>query len=239
MKFLMRVIRHKWYVLIAGLRLGGIPIVRLLIHDMSKFSRAEWMGYKGRGGDDNKPGFDKRLFSLAWLHHKNHNPHHWEHWRLDGNFLEGFYPAGYVVDGFIPMPETYVREMVADMMGASMEYSGSWDFQNYLNVWWVRMKKMHPETQKEFGRVLYEIDIKLPLIEWTKNTRFNALSGLVVHKSGRYWIDEYKDYPTGPRVLWGFDENEDAPYSANTLEDAKEAVDEHIRISKRAVNETR
>ncbi len=38
------VMRHKWWVLLAGLRLGASPLL-LLAHDKSKFSRREWTGY--------------------------------------------------------------------------------------------------------------------------------------------------------------------------------------------------
>lgn len=43
-KYLSYVIRHKWFVLVAGLKTGA-PLWRLLIHDWSKFTPAEWSPY--------------------------------------------------------------------------------------------------------------------------------------------------------------------------------------------------
>jgi len=45
LKYLSYVVRHKWFVFLAGLRVGGIPLWRLLIHDWSKFTPAEWRPY--------------------------------------------------------------------------------------------------------------------------------------------------------------------------------------------------
>jgi hypothetical protein len=44
LKYLHYVLRHKWYVLRAGLATGA-PLWRLVIHDWSKFSPAEWSPY--------------------------------------------------------------------------------------------------------------------------------------------------------------------------------------------------
>ena len=46
--YLRYVVRHKWFVARAGLAIGGWSIGwlwRLLVHDLSKFSRAEWTPY--------------------------------------------------------------------------------------------------------------------------------------------------------------------------------------------------
>lgn len=161
MSFLWMVLRHKWYVLSAGIKLGGIPLRNLIIHDLSKFSRIEWAGQKARGGDDNRLGYDKTVWGNAWIHHKNHNNHHWEYWRLDGNIRDGFYPDDYCINGFVPMPNRCVREMVADMMGASKEYTGFWNFQKFLNDNYHRFI-LHPKTEKYFQKVLSEIGVRLP-----------------------------------------------------------------------------
>ena len=41
LRYLGYVLRHKWFVLVAGLKVGA-PLWRLLIHDWSKFTAAEW-----------------------------------------------------------------------------------------------------------------------------------------------------------------------------------------------------
>lgn len=48
LRYLRYVLLHKWYVLRAGIVVGGwsLPwLWRLLVHDLSKFSRAEWTPY--------------------------------------------------------------------------------------------------------------------------------------------------------------------------------------------------
>ena len=43
--YLRYVLIHKFYVLWGGIRLGAIPFWQLIIHDASKFSKAEWLPY--------------------------------------------------------------------------------------------------------------------------------------------------------------------------------------------------
>ena len=108
------VARHKWFVFVAGLKTGA-PLWRLIIHDWSKMSFAEWGPYVRAFYDSGRevPG----QFDAAWLHHQHHNPHHWQHWILredDGNTK------------VLPMPEGLVREMIADWMGAGRAITGRW-----------------------------------------------------------------------------------------------------------------
>lgn len=44
LRYLSYVVRHKWFVLLAGLRVRA-PLWRLLIHDWSKFTPSEWGPY--------------------------------------------------------------------------------------------------------------------------------------------------------------------------------------------------
>jgi Family of unknown function (DUF5662) len=108
------VARHKWFVLLAGLKTGA-PIWRLLIHDWSKLTPAEWSPYVRNFYTDRK---DQAAFDRAWLHHQHRNPHHWQHWLLRED--DGDTKA-------LPMPESLVREMVADWMGAGRAITGKWD----------------------------------------------------------------------------------------------------------------
>ena len=43
-RYLVYLARHKWYVFMAGLRVG-VPLWRLVVHDWSKFLPSEWFGY--------------------------------------------------------------------------------------------------------------------------------------------------------------------------------------------------
>jgi uncharacterized protein DUF5662 len=115
LRYLSYVLRHKWHVFYAGLFLG-VPLWRLIIHDLSKFSRAEWTPYVDYffgawwpKEDNDHPV--RHAFELAWRHHWEHNPHHWNYWyrpEEDGTLRANW------------MPPTYVREMVADWYGAGM-----------------------------------------------------------------------------------------------------------------------
>lgn len=116
---------HISYVREAGVMIG-VAQSQLDIHDDSKWTIDEFPGYamhfKG-GGAPNE-------FAVAWLHHIHYNPHHWQHWI----FSDGFTPKGSNVEnGVVEMPHHYTLEMVADWMGASRAYTGSWDMADWLS----------------------------------------------------------------------------------------------------------
>lgn len=165
-QYLRALLRHKYYVFQAGRKVGGIPLFRLIIHDWSKFLPSEFLPYarKFYGAfpkDHNDVGvrnywYTGRLqpqvdaeFDVAWLHHLHLNPHHHQHWVLRQD-----------EDGTkrLPMPETYVREMVADWMGASRAYTGSWDMTNWLsdNLQKNVEPNLHPATAHHLATVLFE-----------------------------------------------------------------------------------
>jgi hypothetical protein len=100
--YLKYVLRHKWFVFQEG-RTLGVSFWQLLIHDMSKFSRAEWFAYVDRFHKGVK---DDDAFNRALLHHYHANPHHWEHWVLHGTPQR--------------MPDKYVSEMIADWKAAGL-----------------------------------------------------------------------------------------------------------------------
>jgi hypothetical protein len=76
--YLSYVLRHKWYVAVAGWALG-VPLWRLVIHDWTKFTPAEWGPYVRHffpAGQIAEPA----AFDRAWEHHWTRNPHHWQYW---------------------------------------------------------------------------------------------------------------------------------------------------------------
>ena len=124
-EYLDGLMAHVRYVQEAGKKLGVIE-EQLLFHDQSKFSRVEFPAAVERfkAGDPNP-----NRYAAAWLNHVHQNAHHWQHWL----FPDGFSPRGSSVEaGVMAMPEIYVREMVADWMGSSMAYTGSWDMTKWL-----------------------------------------------------------------------------------------------------------
>lgn len=124
-KYLVSLLTHKWYVLVAGVRLGGIPLWRLIVHDWQKFTPSEFIPYSRYFFDGKK---NKSDFMYAWHHHLRHGGHHhWDYWIINSN-----YNFAEAEDGKLPMPETYIREMVVDWQAASRAYTGSLDMQSWL-----------------------------------------------------------------------------------------------------------
>lgn len=143
-KFLKSLSLHKWYVLKAGLFLG-VPLWRLIIHDWTKFLPVEFFRYaRNFFGNDKETIADE--FVLAWLHHENSNPHHWGYW---------IPRTGKSAGEPLPMPETYIREMVADFMGASKAYTGKWDITKWLNDNGPNMV-LHRETERLLACILID-----------------------------------------------------------------------------------
>jgi hypothetical protein len=155
LRYLWYVLRHKWWVLYYS-RAVRADVWLCLWHDMSKFSRAEFGPYArwfyGEHGV-NAPHAStsaqaKEAFRSAWNHHKTRNRHHPEYWCLDAH--------GYA----IPMPERYVREMIADWMGAGRAITGKMD----VHMWWASNRQrfevpiqMHENTVRRVEAILSEI----------------------------------------------------------------------------------
>lgn len=136
--YLDSLVKHIVHVREAGLKLG-VSTMQLEDHDSSKFSLEELPHYvRNFHGDKQNPDG----FAGAWLHHIHNNPHHWQHWI----FSDGFTPKGSnVCSGVVEMPEQYALEMIADWMGSSMAYTGSWDMTDWL-IGNLPKIKMHPNT---------------------------------------------------------------------------------------------
>lgn len=116
LRYARYLVRHKWFVFRAGLRTHA-PLWRLLVHDYTKLMPVEWRAY-ATYFYGTKSAAAKAAFDRAWLHHQHRNPHHWQHWvlRADSGDLK-----------VLPMPEKFVREMVADWAGAGRAITGKWE----------------------------------------------------------------------------------------------------------------
>lgn len=135
---------HKWHVLIEGIRIGGVPLWRLVVHDVSKFRPSEWNGYvKGflceRHIAESMPDVCE-----AWYMHRKRNEHHWEYW-VDGDVV-------------YPMPYTYVREMVIDWHAAQKTYDKGDSIVPYLKNH-VHVMRLHDDTHNHLREVLLEVGI--------------------------------------------------------------------------------
>ena len=143
-----RLVRHYCFKL--GLVWQG------LTHDMSKYSPTEfWRGVKYYQGW-RSPNDQERLengVSLAWLHHKGRNRHHFEYW-IDYCRRED----GTIYIGGCKMPKKYVAEMFCDRLAASKVYRGQ-DFQPgdpYQFFQYGKKKRllMHPATSELLETIL-------------------------------------------------------------------------------------
>ena len=147
-KYLSLLMKHKIFVFIACLRCG-VPVWRAIAHDASKFSSSEFMQYAKYSFGGKKNGDE---FAAAWLHHQNNNPHHWEYWISRSSHKFG---PSTDENHCLVMPETYVREMVADWMGASRAYTGSWDMKEWLAKNLPKIK-LHANSKLMVDAVLRE-----------------------------------------------------------------------------------
>ena len=124
--YLRYVLRHKWFVFLGCLKCG-VPLHQAVIHDWSKFLPVEWGPYvrnffnpdgsprsvRDSSGAYN-PADQPEEFQRAWLNHQQLR-HHWQAWVLLGD--RGYTRA-------LPIPERFMREMIADWYGAGRAIAG-------------------------------------------------------------------------------------------------------------------
>jgi hypothetical protein len=146
--YLRYVLRHKWFVLVAGIALG-VPLWRLLVHDLSKFRPSEWFPYaRCFYNPDGTGRYDQSFaFAVAWNAHQKRNPHHWQYWILTWD------NGG---SDLLPMPDACLRELLADWMGASRAIHGKsspreWYAQNRDRI------KLSPSTRKDLEKMMEAI----------------------------------------------------------------------------------
>ena len=124
-----------------------------LTHDLSKYSPTEFRtGMRFYQNGKRSPNAAEREacgFSPAWIHHKGRNRHHFEYW-TDLNLKTNAYEP-------VPMPDTYLVEMVMDRIAACKVYRGK----NYTDSapleYLERAREsgmMHPETLEKLRELL-------------------------------------------------------------------------------------
>jgi hypothetical protein len=108
----------------------------------SEVSTAMKYEYTGLYRDEIEEQFD-----MSWLKHIHRNPHHWQYWILredDGDTK------------LIPIPMIYIKEMIADWMGAGMAISGRKD----ALPWYETNKEniiLHSDTRRIVEHSLHYI----------------------------------------------------------------------------------
>lgn len=148
---LSTVTRHRSTVFIHCCK-AGIPW-RGFWHDISKFSPTEFIpSVKHYAGGRRSPNELERAdygYSLAWMHHKGRNRHHYEYW-TDMNRQTRCYES-------VPMPKRYLAEMVMDRIAACKTYEGkAYTPASALNYFLKSRERelMHPKTREELEVLL-------------------------------------------------------------------------------------
>ena len=143
--YLKYVIRHKWFVFIAS-RKVKCSLFRALVHDLSKFLPSEWFPYAWTfyRQDGSKRYCPTPEFDMAWNHHQKRNKHHYQYYILQED-------SGDVK--VLKIPVKYVKEMVADWMGAGKAITGKWE----VKEWYKKNKNkmvMHNESRHLVEQIL-------------------------------------------------------------------------------------
>lgn len=128
-----------------------------LFHDLSKYSLTEFIpGAKYYVGTKSPNEKEREYlgYSLAWMHHKGRNKHHFEYW-VDINMQSKRYEP-------VPMPKRYVTEMFCDRVAACKIYRGKDYTDSSALEYFLRgnaRAKMHEKTAdllEEWLRMLAE-----------------------------------------------------------------------------------
>ena len=123
-----------------------------LFHDLSKYSPTEfWKGaryYQGQRSP-NEAEREDIGYSLAWMHHKGRNRHHFEYW-VDVNPKTKRYEP-------VEMPVNFLIEMFCDRVAACKIYKGKEYQDDAALLYYLRgnaKNTMHPNTAAELERLL-------------------------------------------------------------------------------------
>lgn len=137
--------KHKFLVMCHCFRVG--LYWRGLAHDLSKYTPTEfWPGARFYQGTKSPNVAEREAngHSVAWMHHKGRNRHHFEYW-TDLKIGTRDYVA-------IPMPTPFLVEMCMDRIAACKTYHGkaytNADPFNYLNTA-RETPLMHPQTTRK------------------------------------------------------------------------------------------
>ena len=129
---------------------ADMMVPQINAHDDSKWSDEEYQAYDDYFYGNRTPAVEE-AFDLAWLHHQQHNPHHWQHWLLRED--DGDCKA-------LEMPKEYVIEMICDW------WAFSWKKQKLTEIFdWYAMNKpkmvLHQNTLQLVENILTKLRNKL------------------------------------------------------------------------------
>jgi len=142
---LKTVSKHRWLVMVHCFQVG--LYWRGLTHDLSKFSPTEFRAgarfYQGTRSP-NVAEREANGYSLAWMHHKGRNRHHFEYWTDLKPGTREYVP--------VPMPTEYLVEMCMDRIAACKTYHGKRYTDGDALAYLEQSREsplMHPETREK------------------------------------------------------------------------------------------
>jgi hypothetical protein len=141
-KHFKTITKHRWQVRKHCFRVG--LYWRGLVHDLSKYSWAEFRsGIKYYQGTRSPNSREREVlgYSVAWMHHKGRNRHHFEYWTDYSPVTKQLEP--------IRMPIRFVAEMFCDRVAASKIYSGAAYTDSHPLEYFLAGKprrRIHPDT---------------------------------------------------------------------------------------------
>lgn len=156
--YLRYVARHKWFVFQACRRCN-VSLWQAIIHDWHKFLPSEWAPYAATfyASDGSKQYKPTPEFLDAWRLHQKRGKHHWQHWitLMDMGHEE-----------YCLIPEKYLREMVADWLGAGHAINGApvdvtdwkWLLENWGKI------RMHEQSREDLKVILWIVGVPVPLL---------------------------------------------------------------------------
>lgn len=141
MKYLLR---HKWYVFRAGIKIGA-PLWALIIHDLDKFYPLMIYAYANMFFPGDAPSYlPQSMFDRALNYHLKNNRHHWQYWITVNSY-------GNIT--MLEIPQRFVKEMVADWIGAGLAKG-----EPEVIAWYEKNREgiiMHPASQLMAEQYLY------------------------------------------------------------------------------------
>ena len=151
-KHFKTITRHRHKVIVHCAKCG--ILWQGLRHDLSKYSPTEFrQGAKYYLGtrSPNEAEREDLGYSLAWMHHKGRNRHHFEYWQDYNRITKNMEP--------VKMPARYVAEMFCDRVAASKIYQGDAYKQDSSLIYFQNSNArkrglLHPETEKKLMELL-------------------------------------------------------------------------------------
>ena len=123
-----------------------------ITHDLSKFSPSEFIPgvifFQGNRSP-NEAEREKNGYSMAWIHHKGRNRHHFEYWTDYNTKTKRLEP--------VKMPDKFIAEMFCDRVSASKiymkeKYTDKAPLEYFLKG--KDRRKIHPDTSRKLEFLL-------------------------------------------------------------------------------------